>query len=266
MIEAEFQFLGTGASLGVPVIGCDCPTCTSPLPENKRLRTAATLKYQGKTLLIDAGTDFRQQALTHNIRNIDALILTHAHNDHVAGIDDLRALFIHRTAPIPTLMSKETHTDLKERYSYIFNNKKTLSMIPQFQVEELQHDRGECLFAGLYVKYFTYVQQGMKVLGLRFGDFAFVTDIKEFEESVIDDLLGVTTLVVSALRFTASTMHFTVDEAIAFSKRVGAKTTYLTHIGHEIEYEAAKRVLPEGVLLAVDGLKIKVNAKGVVHG
>jgi phosphoribosyl 1,2-cyclic phosphate phosphodiesterase len=259
-----FQILGTGASLGVPVIGCGCATCKSPLKENKRSRTAALLTYKNKKILIDAGTDFREQALQYQINQIDGLIITHSHNDHIAGLDDLRAFFLTRTIPIPCLMSKETHQDLKHRYPYIFDNKKTESMIPQFSVKELQNERGELVFEGIKLKYFTYVQQGMSVLGLRFGDFAFVTDIKKYDETIFEDLQGVKTLVISALRFTSSTMHFTVDEAIAFSKKVKAQNTYLTHMAHEIEYETASQKLPEGVFLAYDGLTISL--KGSIDG
>ncbi len=266
MIEAEFQFFGTGASLGVPVIGCPCVTCQSPLKENKRSRSASILTYQGKTLLIDAGTDFREQALFHRLTQIDSFILTHSHQDHTAGIDDLRAFFLTRKTPIPCLVSKETHEDLKLRYAYIFNQKKTESIIPQFEVKELQNDRGEIDFRGIKLRYFTYIQQGMKVLGIRSGDFAFVTDIKTYDDTIFEDLKGVKNLVVSALRFSHSLMHFSVDEAIEFSRRVQAKTTYLTHMGHEIEYREAKEKLPAGFILAFDGLKFSVLLEGVSHG
>jgi len=248
-------FLGTGSSAGVPVVGCRCDTCKSKDLHDKRLRPSILLQLQDKTFLIDPGPDFRQQALKHDINHLDGVIVTHVHYDHTGGLDELRSYYFISERPMPTLVSEHTIEDLSKRYHYLLKpTAEGGSLSARLDFESFPNGRGEVDFQGVKIKYFSYSQAGMPVNGFRFGNFAYVTDIHEYPETIFEDLKGVDTLVVSALRYTPSNLHLTVDEAIDFAKKVGAKRVFLTHIAHEISHEKCKSYLPEEVTLAYDGL------------
>lgn len=257
---ASLLFLGTGASMGVPVIGCKCAVCQSPFPQNKRLRPSVLLSLYGKKILIDAGPDFRTQALRYQLDHLDGVIFSHAHHDHTAGIDDLRAYYmLHRTT-LPCLLSKETAQEMHARYDYIFaEHAFPGKLLPKIQQIYLPKARGSMEFLGYELHYFSYVQSGMPVNGFRFGSLGFVSDIKEYPESIFEDLEGVEQLVVSALRADSSKLHFSVPEAIAFAQRVKAKETWLTHISHDLEHFSATERLPSNVFMAYDGLSINFS-------
>ncbi len=244
--------------MGVPVIGCRCAVCLSDSPLNKRLRASALLELDGKKILIDAGPDFRQQALAHLIDHLDGVIFTHAHYDHTAGLDDLRVFYIRSKRSVPILASQSTLDDLKTRFAYAFTpnpyeHKLAARVIPQI----LEGERGSGEFAGLPFNHVTYEQAGMPVNGFRFRDLAFITDIREFPDVIYQDMKGVEILVLSALRHHPSPLHFSIDEAVAFSKRLNAKRTFLTHLAHEVDYESTNALLPPNVRLAYDGLSIE---------
>lgn len=244
--------LGTGASSGVPVIGCSCSVCHSSEPRNRRLRSAALLKVAGRQFLIDAGPDVRMQALRWDINTLDGVFLTHAHQDHTAGIDDLRIYAGRSHKPLPCLLSSATLDEVRTRFSYLFrepfNSALDLRLLPEA--------RGEMLFEGVRVCYFTFSQLAMPVNGYRFGDLAYVSDIRDYPETIFDDLRGVQHLVISALRFSSSHMHLTVDEAVAFAERVGAAHTYFTHTSHDLDYEKTNAYLPDKVRMGYDGMVI----------
>lgn len=250
-----FTFLGTGASAGVPIIGCKCPICTSASPYNHRLRPAGWLQIDGKSYLIDVGPDFRQQALKHRIDQIDGLLLTHTHFDHIAGIDDLRIYYVRQNKPVSCLLSKESFAELKLRYHYFFQMGKNLTAQLAYQI--LEEARGEVHFSGLNIKYFSYRQGDMLVHGYRIGDFAYVSDIRDYDESIFESLRGVKNLVLSALRKESSHLHLSIDEAVAFARKVGARRTYLTHLSHFLDHEEANRELPSDIQLGYDGLKFE---------
>ncbi len=257
-IKGTFEFLGTGASMGVPVIGCDCAVCQSPSLFNKRLRPSALLTIGAKRILIDCGPDFKQQALRVNLKSLDGVIFTHAHNDHIAGIDDLRTL-CKQPGKLPCLLSKESASDIQKRFYYVFNDE----MIPgkwvtQFDMHFLDSHDGQLSFQDVPIHYVTYSQMGMPVNGFRFGDLAYITDIRDYSDTIFETLEGVHTLVVSALRFTPSPMHFSIDEAVDFAKRTKAKEIYLTHISHDLDHEKTNAYLPKEVRLAYDGLRLNL--------
>lgn len=243
--------------MGVPMIGCNCAVCTSSLPMNKRMRSSGLLTIDDKNILIDCGPDFRQQALTNHIGHLDGVILTHAHYDHTAGIDDLRAYYIKRHSPLPCLLSKATSSDIQIRFSYIFQPKKN-QLATKLELHELESDRGMVEFVENSFAYLSYEQMRMQVNGFRWKNFAYVSDIRNYPETIFDDLKDVHYLVVSALRFTPSEFHFTVDEAVDFSKKIGAKKTWLTHISHELDHEKTNMYLPSNVRMAYDGLEINL--------
>lgn len=262
--QASLLFLGTGGSMGIPVIGCGCAVCRSPLSKNKRLRPSVAIKMGKQLLLIDCGPDFRLQALTHHITHVDGVIFTHAHHDHTAGLDELRIFTLRTGKPLPCLLSYETLQELKVRFYYIFKNDvgaDGVKLTTNLAIKCLEDARGETDFLGLKIKYLTYKQGGMQVLGLRFGDLAYLTDIKDYEDDIFDDLKGVKTLIISALRHTPSHLHFTVDEAVTFAKEVGAEQTWLAHIAHELEHERTNVYLPESVRLSYDGLELHFDAE-----
>lgn len=250
-------FLGTGGSMGIPVIGCDCSVCLSDNPKNKRLRPSVLLQIGHKNIVVDPGPDFRQQALKFYIDKLDGVILTHAHEDHVGGIDDLRIYILKYHQPIPLLLSQETLEDLEKRFYYIFHQTGQ-GVVTKFAPQVLREERGDTRFLDLPIRYFSYNQSGMKVTGFRMGEVAYVTDISESSGQMIEDLKGVQTLIVSALRHTPSEPHFTIDQAVDFSRKVGAKKTYFTHLAHEVDHERVSALLPEGIELGFDGLRIHI--------
>ena len=257
-MNGNFLFIGTGASLGVPVVGCNCKVCNSPSSKDKRLRTSALLKLNHKKILIDCGPDFRQQALRHSINHIDGIIITHAHYDHTSSIDELKVYTSRENCTLPCLLSKWTADDLAIRYNYIFfpdfGKKKTVT---NFSLQVLPDERGCVNFQDTTFHYFTYKQAGMKVTGFRLGNFAYITDIFDYPDTIFEDLKGVEVLVLSALRYTNSNIHFSVDQSIDFSKKVHAKETWLTHLSHDLSYEQTNAYLPQNVRLAYDGLEIQ---------
>lgn len=256
-MNAKLLFIGTGGSMGSPVIGCQCGVCRSASPFDKRLRPSALIKVDNKNILIDAGPDLRTQALTHKINTLDGLILTHAHHDHIAGVDDLRAYLHNNQKPIELVLSGPTWEELRSRFFYFFTPERlSHSLIPEFNIKILPKDRGMIDFLALPLKYFTFIQAGMEVNGIRLGNMAYVSDIYNYPESIFEDLEGIEILIISALRFTPSKMHLSVDEALAFSRKVKAKKTWFTHISHDLDHQRTNAYLPEDVRLAYDGLEI----------
>ncbi len=254
---ACFLFLGTGGSSGIPMIGCGCVVCQSDSTLNKRQRSAGLIKVGDKNFLIDVGPDFRMQALKHRINHLDAVLLTHAHADHLGGIDDLRAYYFLEKKKLACFLSQQTYDEVKFRYHYLLNpNAEGKSFSAQLDFHILPDDFGSFTVEGIPIAYFSYSQQLMKVTGFRVGNFAYVSDIREYTDQIFKSLKGIEILVLSALRQVPTKMHFSLEEAVAFSKRTSAKITYLTHISHDLEYAAANALLPPEVRMSYDGLEV----------
>lgn len=249
-----FLFLGTGASAGVPVIGCKCAVCASPLPKNKRFRPSGLIHVHGKSILIDIGPDFRSQALQFGVDSIDGLLLTHTHYDHIAGIDEVRIFNVRQKKPIPCLLSRESYNELRKRYYYFFNDKGESAKLDFIPFDD---EMGEVDFLGVKIGYCNFFQSTMKVTGFRIGELAYISDIQKYDDSIFHALRGVSKLVVSALRPETSPFHLSFEQAIAFSERVGAKETWLTHVGHFLDHEAINALLPPHVRMGYDGLKLE---------
>lgn len=257
MASGSLLLLGTGSSAGIPVMGCSCAVCTSKDSKNRRFRASALVRYEGHTILIDAGPDLRQQALTFGIKHIDGLVLTHTHYDHVGGLEELRVFNFAQKGPISCLLTPTSLTHIKKLFYYFFEEHAKDKTTPaKFEFMPLLEPRGSTTFCGLPIRYFTYSQPSMEVVGYRFGDLAYVTDIKSYPDTIFDDLKNVKTLIISALRHTSSRLQFSVDDAVDFAKRVGAKTTYLIHMAHELEHNHLKTLLPPGITPGYDGLEI----------
>ncbi len=238
--------------MGIPAIACHCPVCTSSSPFNKRSRPSGLLKIGKKQFLIDAGPDFRAQALRFGIDRLDGVLITHTHFDHIAGFDDLRVFYFLHKQMVHCLLSKDSFEEIKIRFHYLFNDSKC--RWAKFQI--LEKDFGTTSFEGVTFDTVSYFQAEMKVTGYRIDRLAYISDIRRYDEAVIDALKGVEILILSALRLTPTEVHFSIDEAIAFARKVGAKKTFFTHIAHELEHEETNRHLPEDIRLSYDGLEI----------
>ncbi len=242
------------------MIGCPCPVCSSLDPCDNRLRPSGLLVTAGKRLLIDAGPDLRLQALRYRIDHLDGILITHSHFDHIAGLDELRAYYLLHRSPLPVLLSKPTYLDLRRRYDYFFQERSREASLPaQLDFHVIEEERGEISFLGLDIGFMRYEQSNMPVTGFRFGPFAYISDIRQYPETIFEDLAGVDTLVLSMLRQETSFMHLNLEEALAFARKVGASRTYFTHMSHEVEHAAISALLPKGVHLAYDGLKLEWN-------
>ena len=251
-VNGKIKFLGTGGSMGVPVVACSCSVCTSSDVKNKRLRVSALIQVEDKIFLIDAGPDFRTQALTNNIMRLDGLLITHPHFDHVAGIDDLRVFHFFHKKTVPCLLSQESLKAIEKSHAYLFESNEKA----RFDFHVLKDSQGEVMFQGLKWHYTSFLQKNDKVTGFRLGNMAYILDIRSFSEDIFEMLEGVEILILSALKYHPSPSHFSIEEAVSFSQKVGAKKTYLSHLAHEVDYEEGSRILPSHVKLAYDGLEV----------
>lgn len=248
----KVTLLGTGTSQGVPVIACSCPVCTSTDTHDTRLRTSALVEVDGRTLLIDAGPDFRQQMLQHRVKNIDAILFTHEHRDHIAGVDDVRAFNFINQKPIEIYAEKQVQDALKCIFSYSFAEKKYPG-VPQLNVHDMTPE--PLTIAGIRVVPIRAYHYKMPVLGFRIGDFTYITDANYIEESEKRKIFGTKYLVINALRKRKHISHFSLREALEFVKEISPKRAYITHISHQMGLHAEVNAdLPQGVALAYDGL------------
>ncbi len=258
-MKGRFIFLGTSGSMGVPVLGCSCSVCLSSSKYNKRRRSAAILSIADRNILIDAGPDIRQQLLDFNLKNLSGAIVTHSHFDHIAGLDDLKAYSFAQKCKIPVLLSEATFDELSLRHHYLMDENQGKKQGLFFDFQLIPSSFCAVDFVGVKLDMLSFVQNHMPVSGFKVGNLAFVSDIKEYSQQLVDTISGVEILIVSALRHASSPMHFSIDEAVAFSKKVGAKKTYLTHMAHEIDYDIHLSQLPLGVQFAFDGLEIPIQ-------
>lgn len=251
----RLTFLGTGTSFGVPVIGCPCKVCKSTDPHDNRLRASVLVETESTRILVDCGPDFRQQALRHPFAELDAVLLTHSHYDHVAGIDDLRVYTYGRNLHV--YAQPGVAQTLHRTIPYCFAEH-LYPGVPTFQLVEIE--KHQPLQIGDIEVVPVEVYHGkLPIMGYRFGRMAYITDMKYMEEAELPYLAGVDTLVVNALRFdNPHHSHQLVDDAIAFARRIGARRTYFTHCTHEIGYhDEANARLPEGFQFAYDGMQIE---------
>lgn len=251
-MQAEALFLGTGGSMGVPVVGCSCPVCLSSDSKDKRLRPSLLIRKGHHNYLIDCGPDFRTQAITSGLKRIDAVLITHPHYDHTAGLDDLRGIFLKDNCPIHCYLSQNSFRDIKRRFYYLFEEEEN-PYLTRFHIEMLKEKRGWLELPHGKVRYFDYRHADTEVCGFRFGTLAYLTDIKEYPESIFEDLHGIETLIISSPREEESPIHFSVNDAVEFFGKTGAKEVYLTHISHHMKRVQIEKTLPKNVKLSYDG-------------
>ncbi len=252
----KITVLGSGTSTGVPQIGCNCAVCTSSDIHDKRLRCSALIETEGKRILIDCGPDFRQQMLSLPFSKLDAILITHEHYDHVGGLDDLR--------PFCTFGKVDVYAEdfcarhLEERIPYCFTPKeKRYPGVPSINLVRISPHKPFSV-GGVEVMPLRVMHGKLPILGFRIGHFAYITDMKTIPDEELPLLSGIKILLVNALRHESHPSHQTVEEAIAFSRRVGAEKTFFIHMSHNVGLHAEEDcVLPEGFHFAYDGMEIE---------
>lgn len=247
-------FLGTGTSQGVPVIACECPVCLSADKKDKRLRSSILIEINGKNIVVDTGPDFRYQMLRENVKHLDAILFTHEHKDHVAGLDDIRAFNYKQKAAIPIYANQRVVKALEREFYYIFSSL-SYPGIPQVHIHEITNDA--FVIDDIEIKPIEVQHFRLPVLGFRINDFTYITDAKTIDDNEVQKIAGTKILVINALQREKHISHFTLSEAISFAKRVNAQETYFTHISHLLgKHSDVSQELPEGISLAYDGLKL----------
>lgn len=252
----KVTFLGTGTSQGVPVIGCDCPVCRSLDYRDKRLRTSVHILVDGQSLVVDTGPDFRQQMLKERIHQLDAVLFTHAHKDHTAGLDDIRSYNFLQKKDMPVYAEPAVINQLKQEFSYIFDGT-SYPGIPRVMIQEISTDAFQ--IGNIEIIPIRVMHYKMPVLGFRIGDFTYITDANQIDEQELEKVKGTKVLVLNALQQESHISHFTLAEAIALAQSLQVPQTYFTHISHKLGlHQQVSSSLPEGVALARDGLTIEV--------
>ncbi len=249
-------FLGTGTSSGVPMIGCDCSVCASINPNDKRLRSSVLIQSAQTSLVVDTTPDFRYQMLRINNRRLDAVVYTHPHKDHLAGLDDIRAYNYFNKKPMDIYANTLTEEALRRDYYYAFSDTRYPG-VPELNLITIDH---QPFFVGdipvLPIEVWHYK---MPVFGFRFGDFTYITDANRIEESEKEKIRGSKILVLNALRKENHLSHFTLDEAVALAKELNIPQVYFTHISHQLGlHETINRELPSHMQLAFDGLQLQL--------
>jgi phosphoribosyl 1,2-cyclic phosphate phosphodiesterase len=258
----RLTLLGTGTSFGVPQIGCNCAACTSTDPRDRRTRTAALIDTAGKRLLVDTPPELRLQLVAAGVDRIDAVLFTHAHADHVHGIDDLRAISVRQRAPLPAYGPAGTLAELATKFPYIFDP--AIQPPPGTSKPELAPHPLEpnttARIAGVPVLALALPHgTSSMVFGYRVGPIAYITDVKEIPEDLAPRLSGLEVLVLNALLERPHPLHLSIPEAVAAAQRIGARRTLLTHLTHDTMHAALAARLPAGIEPAYDGLVIDVH-------
>lgn len=254
-LSLDICILGSGTSTGVPVVGCDCPVCTSTDPRNQRTRCSALLSHAGKNILIDTSTDLRQQALREKIAHVDAVLYTHSHADHTHGIDDLRGFNLRHKEAIPLYGSQRTLERIRDTFNYIFDDIENPGYIPRLALNPVTETFE--LF-GLDITPVPLAHGRMQAFGYRCGPLAYLTDCNEIPPSSLALLEGLELLVLDGLRFKPHNTHFNIAQAAQMAKRIGARQTLLTHLSHEVDHPRHAPQLPAGIGFAYDGQRLSL--------
>ena len=253
-MKATLTVLGSGTSMGVPTIGCDCAVCCSPDPHDRRTRPSILIEYNGKVVLIDTTPDFREQAIREQIRQLDAVLYTHAHADHILGLDDVRPLSYHRPNKIPLYARPEAAALLRNMFRYIFDADYKFGGLAQVELHTID---GPIDLFGARFEPVKVMHGDAEIIGFRFGSAAYLTDFSVIPEESFAQLRGLDVLFLDALRHKPHPTHSTVHNSLQIVERVMPKRTFFTHICHDLPHEETNAALPPHVRLSYDGLKLE---------
>ena len=259
--NAEVILLGTGTSVGVPALGCDCDVCLSTNPKNNRTRCSVAIRLDQGTILIDTAPDMRSQLLRENIPLIHAVVYTHEHADHLFGLDDLRLFPFRLGSPVPLYCESNVEARIRKSYDYAFIERKEThpGSKPQLEFERINESDPFTVLNVEFEPIRLLHGPHFKVLGFRIGNFAYCTDTNEIPPQSLEKLVGLDTLVIDALRRKPHPTHFSLDQACDIACQIKPRQTYLTHICHDLEHEATNSALPPNIQLAHDGLRLKIR-------
>jgi phosphoribosyl 1,2-cyclic phosphate phosphodiesterase len=252
----KVTFLGTGTSIGVPVITCDCPVCQSDDPRDKRFRTSVLVETQGLTIVIDCGPDFRIQMLREHVANLDAVLFTHEHRDHIAGLDDVRAFNYVLNKKIDIYGTSQVMEAIRTEFPYIFSESRYFGA-PQLTIHTIGIE--PFTVKGLEIIPITVLHEKLPVTGFRIGDFTYITDASYIAPGELEKVRGSRVIVLNALRNSKHVSHFSVGEAVDILKNLGPEAAYLTHLSHFVGlHEEVNQKLPHFIELAYDGLVLEI--------
>jgi phosphoribosyl 1,2-cyclic phosphate phosphodiesterase len=258
MQQVKVTVLGTGTSTGVPMVACNCEVCKSSNIKDKRLRCSILIQSASTTIVIDTTPDFRQQMLQHNIQKLDAVVFTHPHKDHIAGLDDVKAFNFFQQQPMPVYANELTQVAIKREFYYVFTEEKYPG-IPQLELQRID-EKNEIIIGDITLTPILVWHLKMPVLGFRIGDFTYITDANNIEAQELQKIIGSKILILNALRKEEHISHFNLQQAIDLSKQLKVPQTYFTHISHQMGlHENVNNLLPNGCALAYDGLELEVQ-------
>jgi len=253
-MKARLTVLGSGTSMGVPTIGCDCAVCYSADPHDRRTRPSVLIEYNDKFVLIDSTPDFREQAIRERIRHLDAVLYTHTHADHILGIDDLRPLsFRHKPNKLPLYARPEAVDFIRNMFSYIFEADYKFGGLPLVELRPIQ---GPVELFGARFEPVTVIHGESEIFGFRFGSAAYLTDHSEVPDATLAKLQNLDILFLDALRHTPHPTHSTVENSLRIVELLKPKRAFFTHICHDLPHEATNATLPSNVRLSYDGMKL----------
>jgi phosphoribosyl 1,2-cyclic phosphate phosphodiesterase len=254
-MKATLTVLGSGTSMGVPTIGCDCAVCHSSDSRDRRTRPSVLIEYNGRAVLIDTTPDFREQAIRENIRKLDAVLYTHTHADHILGIDDLRPLsFLHKPNRLPLYAHPDAAAFIQNMFRYIFDSDYKFGGLPQVEMRPLQ---GNVELFGACFEPITLIHGDAEIYGFRFGSAAYLTDHSEVPQASLSKLENLDVLFLDALRYKPHPTHSTVENSLRIVERLKPRRAFFTHICHDLPHEKTNAVLPDNVKLSYDGMKLE---------
>ena len=255
-MKATITVLGSGTSMGVPTIGCDCAVCNSPDPHDRRTRPSIMVEYGGHVVLIDTGPDFREQAIRENIKRVDAVLYTHGHADHILGLDDLRPLSFKHADKIPLYADDRTAGIMEHMFRYTFDEADAYATKAQVVMHRLNGTGKVDLFGAIFER--IPVMHGIhEISGFRFGSVAYLTDMSAIPPASMERLHGLDILFLDALRRRPHPTHSNLENSVEVSKTLAPKRTFFTHISHDLGHEEINKTLPENIRLCYDGLKLE---------
>lgn len=261
MSEIELLFLGTGTSAGVPMIGCHCDVCRSNDPRDRRTRCSVVIRYQQAQVLIDTSPELRLQCVAHGVDRIDAVVFTHAHADHIMGLDDLRRFNAIRRGPLDVFADERTQKVLDRCFGYAFVEPPQHAKLFRPHLVRRTID-GPFQLGGATWTPIPLIHGELPILGFRIGGLAYCTDVNAVPDPSFDLLRDLDVLVIDGLQWTTHATHFSLEQAIDVSRRIGAKQTWFTHMSHQVMHADTDARLPAGMRLAYDGLRVRARLNG----